>query len=368
MTFMERALSLARRALGDTSPNPAVGAVVVKDGRVVGEGWTQPAGQAHAEVEALRRAGARADGATLYTTLEPCNHFGRTPPCTQAIIQAGISEVHAAATDPNPLVSGAGMSALAEAGVETKVGEGELEARELMEAYTKFITSGTPLITAKFAMSLDGKIATRTGDSKWITGEEARRYVHQLRATSDAIMAGINTVIADDPRLTARDDSGVPEPRQPLRVLVDSRGRPPAEAKVLSEPGRTLVVVSNADETARERLAEAGAEVESLPGKDGHVDLTALAGVLGRRDITSVFVEGGGTLLGSLFDEGLVDKVVAFVSPAIVGGAAALSPVGGQGVESMGDALRLTRTSVMHFGEDLAVIGYCGEEDVHGDS
>jgi diaminohydroxyphosphoribosylaminopyrimidine deaminase/5-amino-6-(5-phosphoribosylamino)uracil reductase len=366
MTFMERALSLARRAQGTTSPNPPVGAVVVKDGQVVGEGWTQPAGQAHAEIVALRKAGSRASGAALYTTLEPCNHFGRTPPCTQAIIHAGIAEVHAAAVDPNPLVSGAGMSTLSDGGVETHVGEGEADSRELMEAYVKFITTGTPLVTAKFAMSLDGKIATRTGDSRWITGEEARRYVHRLRATTDAIMVGINTVLSDDPRLTARDDDGNPERRQPLRVLVDSAGRTPSDAKVLSEPGNTIVAASKVDAETRLRLTDAGAEVETVPGEDGQVDLAALAAVLGRRDVTSVLVEGGGKLLGSLFDRGLVDKVVAFVSPAIIGGEAALSPVGGVGVESMGDAMRLERVKVMHFGDDLAIIGYCGvRDDVH---
>ena len=369
MTHMERALSLARRALGTASPNPAVGAVVVKDGRVVGEGSTQPPGQAHAEIEALREAGSEARGATLYTTLEPCSHFGRTPPCTGAIIGAGIAEVYVAAVDPNPQVDGKGLSALERAGVETHVDrESEREALEVMDGYVKFITTGAPLITAKFAMSLDGKIATRTGDSKWITGVEARGYVHELRAASDAIMAGINTVLADDPLLTARDDHGSPRERQPLRVLVDSRGRTPPDAKVLSGPGRALVAVSDADDAVRTGLTEAGAEVVALPGADGRVELAALAALLGRRQVTSVLVEGGGVLLGSLFDAGLVDKVVAFVSPAIVGGRDALSPVGGVGIESMADVLRLRRTRVMQLGGDVAIMGYCGaERDVHGD-
>ncbi|MCH7745516.1 MAG: bifunctional diaminohydroxyphosphoribosylaminopyrimidine deaminase/5-amino-6-(5-phosphoribosylamino)uracil reductase RibD [Chloroflexi bacterium] len=359
MTHMERALSLARHALGLVSPNPAVGAVIVKDGTVVGEGWTQPPGQAHAEVMALRQAGDKAKGATMYVTLEPCNHFGRTPPCTQAIIDAGISEVRAAVTDPNPLVSGRGLSRLNEAGIVTHVGECENEARELIEAYAKFITTGLPFVIAKFATSLDGKIATHTGDSRWITGEEARGYAHRIRAESDAVMAGINTVLADDPQLTARDESGKPLDRQPLRVIVDSKGRLPLESKLLTEPGQTLIAVANADETACHNLKQAGADVERVPAEGGSVDLTALMKALGQREITSVLVEGGGILLGALFDLGLIDKVVAFVAPTIIGGKAAPSPVAGAGAAKMADVTRLSRVKTKQFGEDVAIIGYC---------
>ena len=240
MDYMKLALSLARRTLGSVSPNPAVGAVIVRDGEIVGEGWTQPPGQAHAEIEALRQAGDGASGAMLYVTLEPCNHFGRTPPCTQAIMDAGIAEVHIAATDPNPHVTGGGMARLNDEGIKTLIGERENEARQVIEAFTKHAVTGIPFVTAKFAMSLDGKIATRTGDSKWITGEESRRYVHQLRAESDAIMIGINTVLADNPQLTARDDNGTPIKRQPLRVIVDSGGRLPEDAILLNQPGAIL--------------------------------------------------------------------------------------------------------------------------------
>ena len=368
MTYMERALSLARRALGSVSPNAAVGAVIVADGQVVGEGWSQPPGQAHAEVGALRQAGPKADGATLYVTLEPCNHFGRTPPCTEAIIEAGIAEVYAATVDPNPLVSGGGLSRLKEAGVQTYVGEGEREARELIEAFAKFITTGLPFVTAKFAMSLDGKIATRTGDSKWITGEEARGCAHQLRETSDAIMVGVNTVLADDPQLTARDQQGHSLERQPLRVLVDSRGRTPPRARLLAEPGRTLIAVACADDAPRLRLEQSGAELVSFPAEDGSVALSQLLRMLGQREIASVLVEGGGTLLGSLFDQGLVDRVVAFISPTIVGGSAARTAVAGIGVENMAEALRLQDVRVKQLGPDLAVIGYCeAGGDVHRD-
>ena len=359
MTYMERALLLARRALGSASPNPAVGAIVVKKGTVVGEGWTQPPGQAHAELMALRQAGPSAADATLYTTLEPCNNYGRTPPCTQAIIEAGIAHVHAAVLDPNPLVNGGGLRRLSEAGVRTHLGQREDDALELTESYTKLITTGSPLVTAKFAMSLDGKIATHTGESTWITGEESRSYVQQLRRASDAIMAGVNTVLVDDPQLTARDEKGVPLERQPLRVVVDSQGRTPREATLLSEPGQTLIAVSDADVTKRRELTDAGAEVVQVPADDGAVDLSTLLETLGRRNITSVLVEGGGTLLGSLFDLGLVDKVVAFIAPTIIGGKLAPGPVGGLGVERIADARGLHRVKVMRFGADVAVIGYC---------
>ena len=358
MSQMGRALSLARRALGSVSPNPAVGAVVVKDGAVVGEGWTQPPGRAHAEIVALRQAGPQAKGASLYTTLEPCSHVGKTPPCTEAIGEAGVAEVHSAIIDPNPLVRGKGLARLRELGIATHVGEAEEEARQNIEAYEKFVTVGSPFVIAKFAMSLDGKIATHTGESKWISGEESRRFAHQLRAASDAIMVGIKTVLLDDPALTARDDDGASLDRQPWRVLVDSRGRTPPHARLLAEPGRTLVAVAGLDQEAEQRLTSAGAEVEHVPSDDGNVDLAELLSKLGARDMTSVLVEGGGALLGSLFDQRLVDKVVAFVAPVIVGGRDAPSPVAGNGARRISDVLRLDRVKVETFGTDIAVIGY----------
>ncbi len=358
MTHMERALALARRALGSASPNPAVGAVVVKDGEVVGEGWTQPPGQAHAEPVALSQAGARSDGATLFVTLEPCSHFGRTAPCTQAIIDAGIAEVRVSTLDPNPLVNGASISRLREAGIRTHVGECEEHARHLIEAYLKFVETGLPFVTAKFAMSLDGKIATRTGESRWITGQESRRCAHELRAASSAVMVGVNTVLADDPRLTARDAQGVALSHQPLRVVVDGAARTPADAKLLSEPGRTLIAVSRADDAACRRLADKGADVEAIPADSGTVDLQRLLEALAGRDVSSVLVEGGGALLGSLFDEGLIDKYVAFVAPTIIGGDTAPGPIGGQGAEGIADALRLQSVTVEQLGSDIMVVGY----------
>ena len=357
---MSHALELARRAEGRVSPNPPVGAVLVKDGEVVGGGYTQPPGQSHAEAVALSEAGEAARGAALYTTLEPCSHHGRTPPCTDAIVAAGVAEVHAAMLDPNPNVRGGGMAILAEAGLGTRVGEGEAKARRQLEAYVKYVTTGTPFVTAKFAMSLDGKIATRTGDSKWISGEKARGAVHRLRAASDAVMVGVNTALADDPQLTARDKRGRPLDRQPLRVVVDTRGRMPPRARMLGEPGRTLVAVGDVDDERAAALRSAGAEVVSLPGDGPSVDLAALMDNLAaEHGVTSLLVEGGATLLGSLFDLGLVDKVIAFVSPVIIGGAEAPTPVAGSGFERMADTLRLERVRWDKYGRDMAITGYC---------
>ncbi len=361
MDYMERALSLAKLALGQVSPNPAVGAVVVKDDVIVGQGYTQPPGSWHAEALALNQAGEQARGSVLYVTLEPCCHHGRTPPCSQAVVAAGISEVHMAMLDANPLVSGRGKDELEREGIETYVGEHETEAREINEAYIKFITTGMPFVTAKFAVSLDGKIATRSGDSKWISGEAARKQVHSLRYTNDAIMAGANTVLTDDPRLTTRccAGKGGTARKQPLRVIVDGKGRTPLTARVFNETGKTLVAVGKTV-TPEEKAAftQVGAELLELPSEQERVDLERLLKTLGERQITSVLVEGGSILLGSLFDSGLVDKVVAFIAPVIIGGEEAKTAVGGRGVDKVVDSLKLKRVKVEMFGEDLMVSGY----------
>ncbi len=361
--YMGRALDLARQALGRTSPNPAVGAVLVKGGAVRGEGCTQPPGSWHAEIMALAQAGAEARGATLYVTLEPCCHHGRTPPCTEAIIAAGVAEVHIALLDPNPLVQGRGWTALEEAGIRVLLGEHQDEAAALNEAFVKHITTGLPFVTAKFAASLDGKIATRTGDSKWITGGEARRRVHQVRDMVDAVMVGVNTILTDDPQLTVRLDClpGDRPERQPLRVILDSRGRTPPEARTLREPGRVLLATTSAIEPARARALErSGAEILLLPAREGLVDLTALMKELGQREVTSLLAEGGGTLLASLLENGLVDKVMAFLAPVLIGGREALTPLEGQGTPTMAQALRLRRTTVEVLGEDVLISGYAG--------
>jgi diaminohydroxyphosphoribosylaminopyrimidine deaminase/5-amino-6-(5-phosphoribosylamino)uracil reductase len=364
MDYMEQALSLAKLALGQVSPNPAVGAVVVKDDVVVGQGYTQPPGSCHAEVSALKQAGGNARGGTMYVTLEPCCHYGRTPPCSQAIIASGITEVHLAMLDPNPLVSGRGKDELEKEGIKIYVGEHEEEAKEINEAYTKFITTGMPMVTAKFAISLDGKIATKSGDSKWISSEEARKYVHCLRYICDAVMVGVNTVLIDDPHLTFRcNGKGGTAKKQPLRVIVNGKGHTPPTARLFREPGKTLVALGRLiTPEEKKALANAGAELVELPSAGERVDLEGLMRTLGEREITSVLVEGGEALLGSLFDHGLVDKVVAFVAPIIIGGKEAKTAVGGSGVDKVVDSFRLKRVRLERFGEDAMVSGYVVKE------
>ncbi len=359
--YMKCALSLAELARGYASPNPAVGAVVVKDSIIVGMGYTQPAGSDHAEVMALRQAGDLARGATMYVSLEPCCHYGRTPPCTQAIINAKIAEVHIALIDPNPAVSGHGVRELDAAGIKTHVGSHQEEAYEVNEAYFKYITTGLPFVITKFAMSLDGKIATKTGQSKWISNREARDFVHALRHTVDAIMVGVNTVIADDPQLTARCccGKGGKAKTQPLRLIVDSHGRTPLNADVFKQPGRTLLAaVEPLNKDTKNRLTQIGVEVLEVPGAEGKVNLPHLLEVLGASGIVSILVEGGSELLGSLFDRELVDKVLVFISPIIIGGGQAKTAVGGTGVGMIAEALCLNRIQFSNFGDNIMACGY----------
>lgn len=360
MDYMERALALARMAVGSTSPNPAVGAVIVREDSVVGEGYTQPPGSDHAEVVALKQAGDKARGAKMYVTLEPCCFTGKTPPCTEATIAAGVSEVHIATLDPNPKVDGVGRAELEDAGISVHVGEHEEEAREINEAYMKFITTGQPFVTAKFAISLDGKIATWSGDSHWISCEESRQCVHRMRRAADAIMIGVNTVVVDDPRLTARDR---PDEKYPLRVILDSKGRTPPTARVFSEPGKTLIATAaGVDPATVKELEEAGAEVLQLKPWKTLVDLHEVLKELSSRQVTNILVEGGSTLLGAMFDGCMVDKVVAFIAPVIVGGQEAKSAVGGQGADRIGQALQLSNIRIEHCGKDVMVTGYLNEE------
>jgi diaminohydroxyphosphoribosylaminopyrimidine deaminase/5-amino-6-(5-phosphoribosylamino)uracil reductase len=360
MDYMGIALSLARLAQGQVSPNPAVGAVVVKNDVILGQGYTQPPGGDHAEVVALTQAGQEAQGATLYVSLEPHCHQARTPPCTRAIIEAGISEVHFAVIDPNPRVAGKGQAELQKAGIKVYSGEHATEALEINEAYNKYILTGLPFITVKFAASLDGKIATRAGESKWITGENARKYVQHLRYVSDAVMTGANTVIIDDPRLTVRlSVKGGVTHKQPLRIIVDGQGRTPRQARLFKEPGQTLLVVAKSlTPEVKRNLKETGAEVYEMPAENGVIDLAKLLKYLGTRQITSVLVEAGGILLGSLFDQGLVDKVVALMAPIIIGGEEARPSIAGRGVERLADCARLQQVRVERVGEDILVSGY----------
>ena len=364
MDYMERAISLANLALGQVSPNPAVGAVIVKDGEVVGQGYTQPPGSAHAEITALKEAGKRTSGAVMFVTLEPCCHFGRTPPCTQAIITAGIKEVHTAMIDPNPLVSGKGLKELEKAGIGVFLGEHDDDAKEIVESYVKFITTGRPFVTVKFAMSLDGKIATKRGDSKWISSDESRRYVHLLRYTSDAVMVGVNTVLIDDPQLTSRCSyQGGMTKKQPLRVIVDTTGKTPVTARVFNEPGSVLLAVGGKVNPSQKRAyAKLGAEVLELPSKRGFVELEKLLLALGQKQITSVLIEGGATLLGSLCDQNLVDKIIVFIAPIIIGGEKARTAVGGKGVDQIINSLKLERAKIKRFGGDMMITGYVGRK------
>lgn len=359
--YMDYALSLAELALGFTSPNPAVGAVIVKDGLVVGLGHTQPPGLAHAEIMAIRQAGDRAKGATMYVTLEPCCHQGKTPPCTNAIIEAGIRKIHIALIDPNPVVSGKGVQQLKNKGIEVVVGEHAEKAREINEGYIKYITTGYPFVMAKFAMSMDGKIATKNGDARWISSEEARNHVHQLRRTVDAIMVGANTVIIDNPRLTARGsfEKGGRTKSQPLRIIVDGRGRTPLNAQVFEEPGSILMAVSQSvDQKKVDAYKKAGAEVIIFQSKDDVIALNELMEVLGKKQITSIMVEGGSILFGSLFDSCLIDKVLVCIAPLIIGGEEAKSAVAGCGVETISGALKLHNITINSVGADILLSGY----------
>jgi diaminohydroxyphosphoribosylaminopyrimidine deaminase/5-amino-6-(5-phosphoribosylamino)uracil reductase len=360
MDFMEQAISLARLAQGNVAPNPAVGAVLVKDGEVVGQGFTQPPGGHHAEIVAIEQAGEKARGSTLYVSLEPCCHFGRTPPCTRAIIAAGVQRVHISLIDPNPAVSGKGRSELEDAGIQTLVGEHEEQARQLNEAYAKYITTGLPFVTVKIAMSLDGKIATRSGDSKWISSAESRQFAHSLRHTSDAIMTGVNTVLADDPHLTTRSAGGRggTTRKQPLRIIVDGKGRTPQSARIFHEAGKTILALGRfAATNEKKAFAALGAEILELPSVEGIIQLESLLKILGGRQITSVLVEGGGILVGSLFDQGLVDRVFVFIAPIIIGGEAKTA-VAGRGADKLADAYRLERVTTTRFGEDTLISGY----------
>ena len=359
LTPMEQALALAQRARGSTSPNPSVGAVVMKDNTMIGQGHTLPAGQDHAEIVALREAGDLAKGAELYVTLEPCCHYGRTPPCTDAIIRSGLKTVHVAALDPNPEVTSQGIQILQTAGIETII-DTTIDTKELYEAFSKHIKTNSPFVIAKFAMSLDGKIATCEGDSKWITGNDSRVLVHDIRKISDAIMVGVNTIISDNPQLTARDSNDHPLDVQPMKIILDSRGRTPPESQVFSEKGKVLIYVCDYCPKSNIAILEtSGAEViNGTSDSTGRVDLHGVLKHLGERGIVTLLVEGGGTLMGSLFDQDLIDKIYAFTAPIIIGGKSAPSPVEGEGSPLMSGVWQITNAEHRTIGNDWLVIGY----------
>jgi diaminohydroxyphosphoribosylaminopyrimidine deaminase/5-amino-6-(5-phosphoribosylamino)uracil reductase len=353
--WMARALTLAAHGRGLTSPNPMVGAVVVRDGALIAEGFHARAGEPHGEAVALTRAGERARGATLYVTLEPCNHSGRTPPCVGAIIRAGIRRVVAATRDPNPRVTGGGTAALIAAGIEVTTGLLEREARDLNRVFFTAIDRQRPHVTMKWAMTLDGKIAAFDRASRWITGPVARLEAHRLRSQSDAIVTGIGTVLADDPSLTVRLDR--PWPREPYRVVLDSRARFPVGSAMLraGTPGRILVAVGEEAPAARvSALESAGVTVLPCKSRDGRVDVTDVCGRLYGLDVTALLLEAGGGLGGAFLDAGLVDRVAVFVAPMLLGGAGAPVPTGGAGL-GLGNAIRLTDVTTRPLGDDWLI-------------
>lgn len=358
---MERAFQLAEGVLGTTSPNPAVGAVVVRSGELVGEGATQPPGRAHAEALALRAAGTCAQGAVLYATLEPCAHHGRTPPCTDAIIDAGIATVVVATVDPDEQVDGRGLTQLREAGIDVVVGDGSAVGADHYESYFHHRRSGRPFVAAKFAASLDGRIASTSGDSRWISGPETLAWAHQMRPRLDAILVGVETIIVDNPQLTARPAGAARFVPQPLRVVLDSRGRTPPNARVLDEQKRapTLIATTAASPLPwREAVAARGAETVVLPSEGGRTALAPLLDHLGgERGVVSLLVEGGGEVHGSFLDQRLVNKVYAVIAPMLIGGSAQTA-VRGAGARRMADALRLNDPQIEQLGTDLLISGY----------
>lgn len=356
--IMDNVLNLARRGEGQTNPNPLVGAVIIKDNKVVGLGYHRVYGGPHAEINALKDAEDQAKGGVLFVNLEPCSHYGKTPPCVEAIIKAGIKKVVAAIEDPNPRVSGRGFQRLKEAGIEVETGILEEKALELNEVFIHFIRNRRPFVVMKTAMTLDGKIACATGESRWVTGIKAREMVHRLRNKYQAIMVGVDTVIKDNPRLTTRLIEGG---RDPLRVIVDSRGRTPLESKILHLESRACTVIAstqNLPASKEKAYCEKGAEVWKLPRKQGRVDLKALLEKLYQKGVDSVLLEGGATLNWSFIKEELVDRLFIFIAPKIIGGEKAPGPVGGEGLSWMEEALRVRNLKVEKIGRDYVFTGY----------
>lgn len=353
--FMDLAYRLAVKAKGKTSPNPMVGALVVKNGRIVGRGYHQKAGLPHAEVTALDDAGKKAEGASLYVTLEPCAHFGKTPPCTDKIIKSGIKKVIVGMLDPNPLNNGRGMQVLKEHRIKVEAGFLEDKLRKLNEVFIKYITKKIPYVTVKVGESLDGKIATVTGDSKWITSDKARVYAHRLRSNYDAIMVGVNTVLRDNPKLDAWFSQ-----KQPTKIIVDSQLSISEEANIFSRENSIIVTlpVKPGQETENRKILTEKAKILEVKEKAGQINLKDMLKKLAQLEISNILVEGGGTLIGALFDEGFVDKVLFFISPKIIGGKDAISSVMGKGIARIDRAIKLKEVKLKRIGEDFLIEGY----------
>lgn len=359
--FMLEALALARSQMGKTSPDPMVGALIVKNNKVISRGYHAEQSTPHAEAFAIRKAGAKAKGSTLYLNLEPCCHYGYNPPCTDQIIKAGIRKVVAAMQDPNPMVSGKGFRELREAGIKVKTGILEKEASRLNESFAKYITTNIPFVILKSAMSLDGKIATATRESKYITNKLSRQYVHIMRICVDAVMTSVNTVKIDDPRFTVRDIGREKlQKRNPKRIILDTYAEIPLNSFVLKhEPEKTIVVVgSKAPRKRIEKIRRTGAVVISMVSRDGNIDMKKLMVELGEDKITSIMIEGGGGFAASALKAGIVDKVLFFIAPKIIGGKAAVTPVEGEGVRKLSSAIDLKDVNIRRFGNDILVEGY----------
>jgi len=356
--FMRMALALAKKGQGYTSPNPMVGAVIVKDSKVIGSGYHQSFGEAHAEVNAIEDAGSQTKGATLYVNLEPCNHTGKTPPCSLKILEVGIKRVVMAMEDPNT-IAGGGAIFLKEHGVEVLAGVCEATAKKLNEAFIKYVTKKRPFVLLKCAATLDGRIATRSGDSKWVTGDKARKFVHQLRHAVDAILVGIGTIHADDPRLTTRLDSD--SGRDPVRIVLDTHLSISPDARILqldSNSDTILVTGSTVTEAKKKRVVKAGVRLLEQPVKNGQIDLKSLMVGLGSMGITSLLVEGGSHVIASAIRSGIIDKALFFYAPKILGGDDGIPICRGPGPERMQDSIRVKDIRVQRFDDDVMIEGY----------
>lgn len=354
--FMNLAMALALKARGKTSPNPMVGAIVVKNGRIIGKGYHKEAGLAHAEVIALDEAGRNTKGASLYITLEPCVHFGRTPPCVDRIIKSGIKKVIVGMIDPNPLNNGRGIKILKQHKIKVQVGFLEDELRELNEAFIKYITKRIPFVTIKVAQSLDGKIATFSGDSKWITSDKSRAFSHRIRQNYDAIMVGVNTILRDNPKLDVWFSK-----KQPIKIAIDSQLSTPEGANIFSRNSPVIIVTLSTkagQETENRKILGQKAKILEVKEKAGQINLKDMLKKLARLGITNILVEGGGTLIGSLFDENLVDKVLFFISPKIIGGKEAISSVMGRGISRLDNVIKLKDIRFRRLGEDFLFEGH----------
>lgn len=357
-TYMKHALMLAEKGRGRTSPNPVVGAVIVRDGQIIGEGWHQKCGENHAEINAFQNAqdrGESVEGAEMYVTLEPCSHYGRTPPCAKAIIENKIKKTYIGLLDPNPLVAGRGVNMLKEAGIQVETGILESECRGINEIFLKYITKKRPFVVMKTAMTLDGKIAAHTGDSKWVSSEASRQMVQRMRNSLTGIMAGIGTVLADDPQLTCRLAGG----RDPIRIIIDSHLTIPLDAKVLKDENYVIAATENCD---LQKCGKLGERVLITRAKDDRVDLDHLMELLGERGIDSILLEGGGGLNEGALRAGIVDRVVTFIAPKLIGGKDAKTPVEGRGFAAMSQAIQLENVEIARIGEDLLVQGTLGQQ------